>query len=526
MVHSKPALPAGHGEVLTRPVFSEWSALAQANKTLASSWSFQVAGVPVEDVRSLARCEALAQGAKFSEKLGVAVKAPGDPDGLIVLTGHQPQLYHPGVWIKDFLLQRLADESGATALDLVVDTDGFDVVAVTAPCMTPGVARCSQYLAVGAEDACFAGSSVPSARDLEEFCSSADSMLSSLPAPAVRRHFSTFCERLRAAAADAGNLSELVTLARRRYEATAGTDYLELPMTSLARTRSWLTFVADLALSAERFSEAYNAELAEYRAVNKTRSAAQPFPDLASADGLVELPLWRIVAGHRSSVRVEPLPEGGARIVGAQGETVVELPAVGRDAVTALEASGELFAPKALALTLFVRLFVCDLMIHGVGGGRYDRVTDGVCRRYFGVEPNAYVVASMTMYLPLGAHVVTEEEVAAAKERLNRLDHNPDALLGEVEFDSAAEQSRAAALAAEKMSLVAAIAAPGADKKTLGLRIREVNTGLSSLLAPLKDGLAADLAALEGQFAASEILTDRTYPFCFWSPEEVADKAR
>jgi len=25
---------------------------------------------------------------------------------------------------------------------------------------------------------------------------------------------------------------------------------------------------------------------------------------------------------------------------------------------------------------------------------------------------------------------------------------------------------------------------------------------------------------------ASEILTDRTYPFCFWSPEEIADKAR
>ena len=126
----------------------------------------------------------------------------------------------------------------------------------------------------------------------------------------------------------------------------------------------------------------------------------------------------------------------------------------------------------------------------------------------------------------MGLIVVTEEEVAAAKERLNRLDHNPDALLGEVEFDSPAEQSRAAALAAEKTALVAAIAAPDADKKSLGLRIREVNAELSALLAPLKQELAAELASLEGQFAASEILTDRTYPFCFWSPEEVADKAR
>ena len=49
-------------------------------------------------------------------------------------TGHQPELYHPGVWIKDFLLQRLAEETGATALDVVVDSDGFETVAVTSPC--------------------------------------------------------------------------------------------------------------------------------------------------------------------------------------------------------------------------------------------------------------------------------------------------------------------------------------------------------------------------------------------------------
>jgi hypothetical protein len=88
------------------------------------------------------------------------------------------------------------------------------------------------------------------------------------------------------------------------------------------------------------------------------------------------------------------------------------------------------------------------------------------------------------------------------------------------------EERRASALASEKASLVTAIAAPDADKKTLGLRIRAVNSELSELLAPLKTELAAELASLESQFAASEILTDRTYPFCFWSPEEVADKAR
>ena len=525
MVHTKPSTPAGHGEVLERPAFGEWASLVAENRASASVWSFAVAGRSVAEVRAQARAEALAAGAAFSERLGVDVRPPGDSEAAIVLTGHQPELYHPGVWIKDFLLERLARETGASAIDVVVDTDGFDTIAVSSPCMTPGVSRCHQYLAVSDKDACYATSPVPTSRDLEDFCTAADQQLASLPSLAVRRHFSAFCEDMRDAAHVAENLAEFVTIARRKYESAAGTGYLELPLTWLARTGAWHAFVADIALDATRFAEDYNAELAEYRVVSKMRSTAQPFPDLAASADAVELPLWRIADGRRSGVSARPLEGGGALLLGAQGEPLIELPADGAGAVEAIAASGELLAPKALALTLFARVFVCDLMIHGVGGGRYDRVTDGVCRRYYGVEPPAYVVASITMYLPLGAHVVTEEEVAAVKERVNRLEHNPDALLGEVEFDSVDEQHRAAALAAEKNALVEAIAAPGADKKVLGSRIREANGELASLLAPLRQELAGELASLETQLAASEILTDRTYPFCFWAAQEVADKA-
>jgi hypothetical protein len=499
--------------------------MARANHESARGWAFQVAGRPAVELRALARREALARASVFSAKLGVAVAEAGSPDELIVATGHQPELYHPGVWIKDFLLQRLAEETGATAFDLVVDSDGFDALTVSAPCMAVGVQRCRQYLAVGGEDAFYAGAAVPGSTELDDFCAAVDAMLASLSAPAVRHHFSAFCVQLRGAAEVADNLAELVTIARRRYEASAGTSYLELPMTHLATSESFLLFVADIALDAERFSASYNAELAEYRAANGTRSAAQPFPDLMVEGGRRELPLWVFLDGRRSTAWVESGARG-ARLVTAEGDLLAELPGIGDEAVAALRASGVALAPKALALTLFARLFTCDLFIHGVGGGRYDRVTDGVCRRYYGVEAPSFVVASITMYLPLGAHIVTDDEIATAKGRLNRLEHNPDALLGEVEFDSAREQADAAVLAAEKSRLIVAIALPDADKKTLGRRIRDVNATLAELLAPLRAGMEAELASLESQREASEILTDRTYPFCFWSPQEVADKAR
>lgn len=535
MVRSKPTLPAGHGELLELPPYSEWSELLRANMKASAGWSFSVGAfmspvgrMSAADLRALARREALEIAAHFSARIGVPIAAPGPAEGPIVVTGHQPELYHPGVWVKDFLLQRLAREQGATAIDIVVDSDGFESIGITTPCFRPEVRRCHAYLAVGTSDGYFAATRTPGKRDLDDFCSSAGEQLATLPAPAVGNHFARFCELMADVAPQAKNLAELVTFARRRFEASAGTDYLELPVTQMATSESYLRFVSSIMTAAEEFTAAYNEALAEYRTLNNVRNAAQPVPDLRQlGHGGVELPFWALVDGVRLPVFTD-LAMDGVSIGDGGDRRFLTLPtglgSTEEQRLDALRSCGVTFAPKALALTLFVRMFLADFFIHGVGGGRYDRVTDGIIRRFFGVEPPAFAVASMTMYLPLGAHVVTDEEVAEAKERLNRLEHNPDALLDEVEFDTADEQSRAAALAAEKSELVAAIAGAGADKKAIGLRIREVNAELSALLAPLRSEYEQRVVDLESQLAANDILTDRGYPFCFWSPEEVADK--
>jgi hypothetical protein len=451
------------------------------------------------------------------------VSSPPEQPELLVMTGHQPQLYHPGIWVKDFLLQRLADETSAVAIDLVVDSDGFDLVEVHAPCLRPELRRCAQFLAVGGIDTCFACSPVPSERDLTTFREAGAQMLSTLPAPAVGRHFQSFCDAMDAVRADSENLGEFITFARRRYEAAAGTDYLELPVSREARTSAFSVFLADIVRDAPRFARAYNAELAVYRERTGTRSAAQPFPDLRIEEGLVELPFWHLRDGGRSTLWART---DGVPALVCDGEVLCELPNECEEAAATLASCTVRPAPKALALTLYNRMFVADLFIHGTGGGRYDRVTDGVIRAFWGVEAPAFVVASMTMYLPLGARVVTPDEVDAVTQTINRLQHNPDQLLDEIEFDDADEHRRAQVLADEKAALVREIASPDADKKTLGSRIREVNAELSALMAPYEMSLSEERDRLVEMQAASEILTDRTYPFCFWSPLEVADKAR
>ena len=55
----------------------------------------------------------------------------------IVMGGHQPDLFHPGVWLKNFVLYAYAQTVGGTAINLVVDTDRCTRWSVGVPVGSP-----------------------------------------------------------------------------------------------------------------------------------------------------------------------------------------------------------------------------------------------------------------------------------------------------------------------------------------------------------------------------------------------------
>lgn len=512
-VHRKIAPPEGHGEVLCDPPYPTWHEHLTANRAAVGTWP-----AALRERRTAAREEFLALAQTYTRALGIDAPEPA-PDAPIVLTGHQPELYHPGVWVKVFLLQRLAEDAGATAVDLVVDTDRAGAVGARLPWLGAPVEVRTVVLAEPG-DATFAQSPVPDDAQRADFRERGAEVLERLPAPALSHHFGAYCDALDAAASRADDLGGMLTAARRAFEAPAGSWYLQAPVSSVAKLAAYRAWALDVLADAARFREVMNDALRSYRARTGTRSAAQPFPDLEQRGDRVEVPFWLLRDGTRERVWVDAhgalyLGEGAAP--DPAGTTVRDLGSRAGDAV---------LAPKAITLTLFARLFLGDYFIHGTGGGRYDRVTDAVIRAYYGIEPPRFAVASMTLLLPLGAHVVTDEEVAALTQRLNRLEHNPDAMLDELEFDDDAEYARAHELADRKARLVREIAGPDADKKSIGAEIREVNGALVALLEPVVRETRAALERARAAQAASDVLTDRTYPFCLWDPREVADKVR
>ncbi len=514
-VHERQKPPEGHGEVLCAPPFETWRGLVERTAAAVATWPQEVRAL-----REQARAETVAEAERFSATFGIAPARPW-PGGPIAMTGHQPELYHPGVWVKGFLVDRLAAETGALGLDVVVDTDVCDPVRlrVPQPGKHPGVREIE--LTGAGNGAAYVQTAVPSRSRLSAFRAAGLEALGGVPAPALGRHFGAFCDCLDAAAGRSADLGTLMTVARRCYESPAETAYLEVQASSQCRLPSYRAFAGSLLADAARFRTVLNAALAEYRACTGTRSAAQPFPDLAGDGGRIEAPFWLLRDGRRLAVSV-----GADGTLVAGGEVVCALGGSAESAARALAGNDLLLAPRAVTLTLFQRVFVADLFVHGTGGGRYDQVTDAVIRSYYGVEPPSFAVASMTLLLPLGGRIVTDEDVAAAERELKRFEHNPDELLAEVEFDTPAERERADGLAARKAAAIAAIAQPDADRKALGAEIREVNAALTAMLEPVGQCLAEALVRAKEERAASAVLTDRTYPYCLWDPREVADKVR
>src|SRR5439155_1393714 len=77
--------------------------------------------------------------------------------------------------------------------------------------------------------------------------------------------------------------------------------------------------------------------------------------------------------------------------------------------------------------------FLADLFIHGIGGAKYDELTDEIARRFYGCEPPRYLILSATLLLPLRAFPARPAEGQHLARELRDLHYNPQRHLDGVE---------------------------------------------------------------------------------------------
>ncbi|HUR54288.1 MAG TPA: hypothetical protein VMZ71_09160, partial [Gemmataceae bacterium] len=358
--------PTANGDILAVPDFTAIPKLVDANRRLLDRDDVRVGGLPLREMRALARRE-----------LQIS-------DGPLVLAGHQPELSHPGVWAKNFALAGLARKLGGTGLNLIVDNDTVKHPSIRVPVIGNGPA--SVYLETVAFDRTTA--EVPyETRTIED-----ERLFRSFPHRVAELTRNWGFEPLLARdwVPPFTKVAHNFTTMRQERERVWGCENHEVAVSKLTEKQAFRTFAGHILADLPRFREVYNASILTYRKANRIRSANHPAPEL----GPNEIPFW---------VRT---PDG--RRTRNTGEFRLQD-----------------LRPRALTLTLFARLCLGDFFIHGIGGGKYDEVTDAIIHDYFGVEPPAYQVLSATLHLPLPAFPTSAADLKAAERYARDLHWNP-----------------------------------------------------------------------------------------------------
>lgn len=514
--------PSDDGVALMAPPPAEWDGLLVENRTIREGWHYDVQGRPLRELAAQARAELLRAALAYTCRYRDVPDAP-DASAEFLLAGHQPELFHPGVWLKNFTLGVAARSRTAVALNLLIDNDTIKTTSLKIPTGTPETPRLV---------------SIPfdrpaAAIPYEERRIADPELFHSFGARGVRTIRSLVScpvlERLwplaRARAGASGNLGLSLAQARHILEGRWGLDTLELPQSQVCAAESFRWFAAHLLAHAPRFRHDYNEAVGRYRRRHGVRSAAHPAPDLATKDGWIETPFWiwttadprrralftalrsrRVVVSDRDSIEVElPLtPEG-------DGAAAVER-------LRTLEAGGLKIRSRALTTTLWARLALSDLFLHGIGGAKYDEVTDRLFECFLGLHPPRLMVVSGTLLLPVPAPEGSLERIRQTKQRLWQLRHHPERFLderGEVPQD---EHSVAGWLATEKRRWIETVqTAENARRRCRA--IRALNVALQPYVARQRRGEADKLGELERAREASRVLRRRDFSFCL-HPED------
>ncbi len=515
--------PRGDRSALIEPPLDRVRGVATANRRLHEDWAgYDCQGRSLGRLAAEARQHLLDEAVRWTSAYRDMSKPKPGADGTIYLAGHQPQLFHPGVWLKNFALGRLARDHGGTAVNLLVDNDAARSASVRVP---GGTAERPFWTEVPLDRALrpMPYEDRPVA-DRELFASfgprAAEQIAPLVPGPLVRDFWPVAVERMRAT----GLLGASLAQARHVLEGRWGLETLEAPLGRVCDGAPFFWFVAHLLAHLPRLRELYNEAVGEYRRAHRIRNAAHPVPDLAADGPWLEAPLWIWTKDDPQRRGLFARQDGDEIEITDRAAIRFRLPLApdgegGRAVERFLDLSreGVKLRPRALMTTLWARVVLGDLFIHGIGGAKYDQVTDCLVERFFGFTPPGVMVVSATLHLPVAHPRATVEDLRGLRRQLRDLAWHPERHLdleGAPPSASCPCQSPAY-LAAEKSRWIAAFPNEVGARERF-LEIRRLNEALRRWVAPERERLLQQQTQAVEALRAERVLGWREYAFCLY----------
>ncbi len=484
----------------------------------------ELGGLSRVEISRRARAELARAIQQFREQIDAA---PPPPDILArpwVMTGHQVEFYHAGVWAKAVVVDALARDSGAVGIDLLVDHDvvehlGLDVPAREGP---HWIRQAVEWAA--APSWAVDGIEAPAHGQFEKWVG----QLKKYPlvqTDALHTVLHGMQQQLDLHHENRRSYATWMSAGRKRLEEKLDVEVLHVPTSMLCDQTPWLAFVIAWARHAEVWGRIYNEKLAHYRWNEGIHNPSHPMPDLSIDDGRIEMPFWVYHVGQPRERMVVQMENGALAILCDGGKVPLNevLKASAWDSADAFKGllgqAGLAIRPRALSLTMFVRLFLADLFIHGIGGALYDQITNGILLEIFGIAP-PYACVSAAWLLPLGQPLETSS-VSALRSRRHHVEHNPQLA------DEIAGRRDLAGLMAERDELILHLGdkdgstAQRHERRDMFRRLHAVNAELHAREPGVLGSIDRQIAmAIEHQ-QANKILLWREYFFGLHSLESL-----
>ena len=532
-------VPQKDKQIFLSPSGDKIGSLLEENKKIFSQYSFAILNQPFREVREKSRKEVIQRALKFSKKFDPDIGEKINPAyQYIIQSGHQPVFFHPGIWIKNIFLNHLIKSllpDKSLGLNIILDNDICKDLNLSLPVL-------SSKSNLRVEEISFLSSALtlnlpfeeypcPSLKLITKFNRDIICKLKSLKSENknILNYFKYFAQclenssRLCSQNYTRVNLGEFLGLARRLYEQEIEPAYLEIPFSKICNSDEFLSFFLEIIKNIKSFSKIYNNKLDEYRKLFKIRNQAHPSPNLMIKENLIEVPFWIWGEGdQRRKIFILREEEKNYLYNDAYGKIFL----IEEDGLKSLSSLKTLLKerelkirPKALLLTLYNRLFISDLFIHGLGGAKYDLVTDEIIREFFKVEPPHFLVASCTLYLNFkSSPKASDFKISALKKKIRDLEFNPQRYVDELPLTKK-EKNQIGELTEEKTELIKKIkgVSSSIEKREISEEIKVINNFIVKKIIPLKYELEKKIEKEEEKMKQDKIYTFREFPYCFFS---------
>ncbi len=428
-------------------------------------------------------------------------------DKFIIATGHQPIFYYPGIIFKNYFISKIAKELDGLPINFVVDTD---IANINIP--VPGKVNNNYYKKyikiANPEKLCYAWFK-PARKEVKNFFVDIEKIVKTLNHKDILKSFRKYTKRFFYFYEKNKNFIETIIFLRQEFEKLYKFPVLDLKVSEISKSIGFYNFVWLIIKNIEDFVDIYNE--ATKLNIKRKKNIYQPVKLLYNEKNIYELPFWYI-KGKRYRLFIKK-NNNKLHFLGENNLSLIEIDQANKgeaEIINILKKNIIIF-PKAITLTMILRMFFSDLFIHGTGGASYDKVTNYILKKFFKLKDELkYLIVTGNIYLPLDIDINKIEEKYIEKKRwLNNVKYHPEKFMNKELAEYYIGEKR-------KLSLQLNRTKNPAERRKIHNKLKSIHQEMVDFFKRRIEIVEETIKDYEKILKYKDVFLEREYPYFFY----------